>query len=80
MGSLFFLKYFIFLAFDFLDFAFLLSFENMMLNMVYGYFVEFDVWVLLIFGNVMPSIHVFMFTSHFLVVYLVCVVLCISCS
>ena len=48
MGSLFFLKYFIFLAFDFLDFAFLLSFENMMLNMVYGYFVEFDVWVLLV--------------------------------
>ena len=37
-----------FLAFDFLDFVFLLSFENMMLNMVYGYFVEFVEWVLLV--------------------------------
>ena len=51
----------------------------MMLNTVYGYFVEFDVWVLLVFGSMMPTIHVFMLTSHFfLVVYPVCVVLCIS--
>ena len=39
-----------FLAFDFLDFVFLLSFENIILNMVYGYFAEIDVWVLLVFG------------------------------
>ena len=32
MGS-FFSKYFLILAFDFLDFVFLLRFENMMLNM-----------------------------------------------
>ena len=37
----------------------------MMLNMVYGYFVEFDEWVLLVFGCMMPTIHVFMFTSLF---------------
>ena len=50
MGFLIFSKYFMFLAFDFLDFVFLLSFENIILNMVYGYFVEIDVWVLLVFG------------------------------
>ena len=48
IGSVFFSKYFMFLALDFLDCVFLLRFENMMLNMVYGYFVEFDVWVLLV--------------------------------
>ena len=50
MGFVIFSKYFMFLVFDFLDFVFLLSFENMMLNVVYGYFVEIDVWVLLVFG------------------------------
>ena len=58
MGFLIFSKYFMFLAFDFLEFVFLLSFENMMLNMVYGFFFEFDEWVLLVFGSMMPTIHV----------------------
>ena len=40
--------YFLFLALDFLDFVFLLSFENMMLNIVCGYFVEFIEWGLLV--------------------------------
>ena len=30
------------------------------------------------FGSMLPSIHVFMFASHFLLVYPVCVVVCIS--
>ena len=48
--------------------------------MVWVYFVEFVEWVLLVFGSMMPIIHVFMFASHFGVGYPVCVVLCISCS
>ena len=30
------------------------------------------------FGCMLPTIHVFMFASRFLVLYFVCVVLCIS--
>ena len=65
MGFDIFLMYFLFLTLDFLDCVFLLRFENMMLNMVCEYFVEFDEWFLLVFGSMMPTIHVFMFSSHF---------------
>ena len=37
----------------------------MMLNIVFGYLVEFDEWILLVFVSMMPTIHVFMFASHF---------------
>ena len=39
-GFSYFLKVFHVLAFDFLEFVFLLSFEDMMLNMVYGFFLS----------------------------------------
>ena len=80
MGFVILSMYFLFRASDFLDFEFLLSFDNMMFEYGLGIFVEFVKWVLLVFGSMVPIIHVFMFASHFLVVYPVCVVLCISCS
>ena len=49
-GFCHFLYVFLFLVLDFLDFVFLLSFENMMLNMVCGYFVEFVECILLVLG------------------------------
>ena len=49
MGFLFFSKYFMFIAFDFLIFEFLLRFENMMFEYGLGnFFVEFVLWFLLI--------------------------------
>ena len=66
MGSFFFSKYFMFLALNFLDFVFLFGF---------GLWIFCWVWCLgfIGFGSMMPTIHVFMFASHFWVVYPICV-------
>ena len=80
MGSLCFSKYFMFLALDFLDFELLLSFEKYDVRIWFGYILLSCYIGVVGSGSLILSIHAFMFASHFLVVYLVCVGLCISCS
>ena len=80
IGYLIFSKYFMFLAFHFLDFLFLLSFENMMSEYGLGIFC----WVCYLgfvgFGCMLPTIHVLHACFSFLssMSCLCCVV--ISCS
>ena len=80
MGFLIFSKIFMFQDFNFLDCVFCWILKNMLFEYGLGIFY----WVCWLgfvgFQHIMPSIHDFMYASHFLVVYLVCVALCISCS
>ena len=78
MGFLFFSKYFMSIAFDVLIFEFLLRFENMMFKYGLGNFCWVCYMGFVDIDNMMLDIHVLMIASHFLVWYLIWVMLCIS--
>ena len=69
------------IAFDFLIFEFLLRLEYMMFEYGLGnFFCRVCFMGFVDIDNMMLVLHVFMFASHFLVVYHDCTGLSISCS